>query len=149
MIETQRNNLKAKENIIRQLDEDYAKVVKQGEDVKRDVQKTVDNLIAVVNAKKRNIFSAVENQTAKSLENLTKRKNKIEEQIAVIQSSLEKAEKLLTGNTNAEVVQLKKSLVFIFREGIHQTEPFDGDPEGRLVCLTFVENKKLCDHGQC
>ena len=142
MIETQKNNLKAKMNIIRQLDEDYAKLMQQGEDVKRDVQKIVDNLIAVIEAKKQNIFSAVENQTSKSLESLTKRKKNIEEQIAVMESSLEKAEKLLTGSTNAEVVQFKKSLEIIFG-GIYETEPFDGDPEGLLVRLTFVENEKL------
>ena len=142
MIETQKKNLKAKMNIIRQLDEDYAKLIQQGEDVKRDVQRIVDNLIAVIEVKKRNIFSAVENQTTKSLESLTKRKNKIEEQIVLIESSLEKAEKLLTRSINAEVVQLKKSLGSIFEE-VDQTEPIDGDPERLLVPLTFVENRKL------
>jgi len=141
MVETQRNNLKAKMNIIRQLDEDYAKLIQQGEDVKRDVQKIVDNLIAVIEAKKQNIFTAVENQTMKSLGSLTKRKTKIEEQIAVIESSLEKAEKLLMRST-AEFVQLKKSLEIIF-EGVDQTGPIDGDPEGLLVRLTFVENQKF------
>jgi len=141
MVETQRNNLKAKKNTIRQLDEDYAKLIQQGEDVKRDVQKIVDNLIAVIEAKKQEIFSAVENQTSKSLESLKKSKNKIEEQIAVIESSLEKAEKLLTGS-DAEVVQVKKLLEAIFG-GVDQTEPIDGDPEGLPVRLTFVENQKL------
>ena len=140
--ETQRNNLKAKKNIIRKLDEDYVKLVQQGEDVKRIVQKIVDNLIAAIEAKKQNIFLAVENQTTKSLESLTKRKNKIEEQIAVIESSLKKAENLLTGSTHAELVQLKKSMEIIFG-GIQQTEPFDGDPEDLLVRLTFVKNEKL------
>ena len=142
MIKTQRNNLQAKKNIIRRLDEDYAKVIQQGEDVKRDVQNTVDNLIAVIEAKKQNIFTAVENQTTKSLESLTKRKNKIEEQIALIESSLEKAEELLTRSINTEVVQLKKSLDSIF-DGVDQTEPIDGDPEGLLVRLKFVENQNL------
>jgi len=141
VVETQRNNLKANKNIIRQLDEDYAKLLQRGEDLKRDVQKIVDNLIAVIEAKKRNIFSALEKQTSKSLESLTKRKNKIEEQVAVIESSIEKAEKLLTGS-NAEVVQIKKSLQIVF-EGTDQTEPTDGDPEGLLVRLTFTENRKL------
>jgi len=141
MVETQSNNLKAKMNIIRQLDEDYAKLIQQGEDVKRDVQKIVDNLIAVIEAKKQNIFTAVENQTMKSLESLTKRKTKIEEQIAVIESSLEKAEKFLMRST-AEFVQLKKSLEIIF-EGVDQIGPIDGDPEGLLVRLTFVENQKF------
>ena len=142
MVETQRKNLKAKKNIVRHLDEDHAELIKQGEDVKRDVQNIVDNLIAVIEAKKQNIFSAVENQTSKLAESLTKRKNKIEEQIAVIESSLEKAEKLLTRSINAELVQLKKSLEIIL-EGVDQTEPIDGDPEGLLVRLTFVENQKL------
>ena len=142
MIETQRNNLKAKKNIIRQLDDDYAKLIQHGEDVKRDVQNIVENLIAIIEAKKQNIFSAVENQTTKSLESLTKRKNKIEEQIALIESSLEKAEKLFTRSINAEVVQLKKSLESIV-EGVDQTEPIYGDHEGFPVRFTFVENQKF------
>jgi len=142
MVEKHRNSLKAKMNIIRQLDEDYAKLIQQGEDVKRDVQKIVDNLIAVIEAKKQRIFSAVDNQTSKSLESLTKRKNIIEEQIAVIESSLEKAEKLLTRSVDAEVVLVKKSLETIF-VGVDQTEPIEGDPECLLVRLTFAENQKL------
>ena len=142
MVETQRNNLKEKMDIIRQLDEDYAKLLQQGEDVKKDVQKIVDNLIAVIETKKQNIFSAVENQTRQSGESLTKRKTKIQEQIAVKESSLEKAEKLLTRSANPEVVQVKKSLENIFA-GVDQTEPIDGDPEGLLVRLTFVQNQKL------
>ena len=142
IVETQKNNLKAKMNIIRQLDEDCAKIIQQGEDVKRDVQKIVDNLIAVIEAKKQNIFSAVENQTSKSLESLIKRKNMIEDQIAVIELSLEEAEKLLERRTNTEVVQLKKSLESIF-EGVNQAEPTDSDPKRPLVRLTFMENQKL------
>ena len=142
MIEALKNNLKAKKSLIRQLDEDYAKLRQQGEDVTTDVQNIVDKLVAVIEAKKQNILSAVESQTTKSLESLTKRKNKIEEQIAVIESSLEKAEKRLTRSINAEVVQLKKSLKSIF-QGVDQAEPIDSDPEGLLVRLTFVENQKL------
>jgi len=142
VVETQRNNLKAKMNIIRQIDEDYAKLIQQGEDVKRDVQKIVDNLTAAIEAKKQNIFTAVENQTMKSLENLTKRKTKIQEQIAVMKTSLEKAEKLLMRSTKAEFVLLKKSLEIIFA-GIDQDEPKDGDIKNLLVRLIFVENQKF------
>jgi len=142
LVEKQRNNLQAKKNIIHRLDEDYAKLIQHGEDVKRDVQNIVENLIVVIEAKKQNIFSAVENQTSKSLASLTKRKNKIEEQIAVIESSLEKAEKLLKRAINPEVVQAKKSLETMFA-GVDQTEPTDTDPESLLVHLTFAENQKL------
>ncbi|KAL9957798.1 hypothetical protein ACROYT_G034744, partial [Oculina patagonica] len=110
LIETHRQSLQAKMNEVRRLDEDSAKLIQQGEDVKADVQRIVDNLITVLEAKKQTILSAVENETMKSLGSLTKRKTEIDEQVKGIKSSLEKADKLLTRSTNAEIVQLKKSL---------------------------------------
>ena len=112
--------------------------------MKRDVKTFVDNLIAVIEAHKKNIFSAVEKETNKSLERVAKRKTEIERQITVIKSSLEKADKLLTRNTNAEIVQLKKSFDTIF-EGVDQTEPTDRDPGGLPARLVFVENQKMLD----
>ena len=142
LIENQRRNLQAKMNAVSQLDEDCAKLIHQAEDVKRNVETFVDNLIAAIQAKKQNILSAVEKETNKSLERVTKRKTEIERQIAVIKSSLEKADKLLTRSSNAEIVQLKKSLDTIF-EGVDQTEPTDRDPEGLPARLVFVENQKM------
>ena len=144
LIENQRRNLQAKMNAVSQLDEDCAKQIQQAEDVKRDVETFVDNLIAAIQAKKQNIFSAVEKETNKSLERVTKRKTEIDRQIAVIKSSLEKADKLLTRSTNAEIVQLKKSLDTIF-EGVGRTEPTDRDPEGLPARLVFVENQEMLD----
>ncbi len=66
LVETQRQNLQTKKNEVRRLDEDYAKLLQQGEDVKNDVQRIVDKLITALQAKKQNIFSAVENETLKS-----------------------------------------------------------------------------------
>ena len=85
----------------------------------------------------------MENQTIKSLKSVTKRKTEIDEQTKVIKSSLEKADKLFTRSTNAEVVQLKKSLQKIL-EGVEQTELTDRDPKG-LPVLVFVKNQKLLD----
>ena len=144
LIENQSGNLQAKMNAISQLDEECARLIQQGEDVKRDVQTFVDNLIAVIEAKKQNIFLAVEKETNNSLERVTKRKTENERQMTVMKSSLEKANKLLTRNTNAEIVQLKKSLDTIF-EGVDQTEPTDRDPEGLPARLVFVENQKMLD----
>ena len=143
LIETHRRSLQEKMDEVRRLDEDSAKLIQQGENAKKDVQRIVDNLIADLEAKKQTIFSAVENQTIKSLKSVTKRKTEIDEQIKVIKSSLEKADKLLTRSTNAEVVQLKKSLEKILK-GVEQTELTDRDPKG-LPVLVFVKNQKLLD----
>ena len=107
MIETQRRNLQAKLDAVSKLDEDYARLIQQSENLKRDVQRTVDGLIAHIEAKKQTIFAAVEDQTEKSCESLATQKTEIENQIEVIKSSLDEAEKVLTRSTNAEVVQVK------------------------------------------
>ena len=73
----------------------------------------------------KNIITAVENQTDKSLESLKARRSAIQQQINATEWSLEEADKLLKRSTNAEIVQLKKSLQTIFR-GLNQTEPIDG-----------------------
>ena len=140
-IERQRHNLRAKMNAVSRLDGECATLIQQGEDVKREIQTFVDNLIAVIEANKKNIFAEVEKETNKSIESIIRRKTEIERQMTAIKSSLEKAEKLFTRSTNAEIVQLKKSSDAIF-EGVHQIEPTDCDPE-LVAHFVFVENYKL------
>ena len=143
IVETQRQNLLAKKNAVKQLDEDYAKLIQQAEDMKRNVQKFVDDLFATIEARKQHIFAAVENQTKKSFESLTTQKNKMENEIKLIESSLEKADKLLTRSINVEVVRLNTSPEIIF-EGIVEDEPVVHD-RGSLPVLVFVQNQKLLD----
>ena len=143
MIETQKRNLQAKVSAVSRLHEDYAKLIQQGEDLKQDVQRIVDNLITTIETKKQNIFAEVEAQTKESLESVTTQKTEMEHQIEMIKSSLEKADKVLTRSTNAEVVQLKKSLETILKE-VDQTEPTDRDPK-ELPTLVFVKNRKILE----
>ena len=143
VVETQRQNLLTKKNAVKQLDEDYAKLIQQAEDVKRNVQKFVDDLFATIETRKQNIFAAVENQTKKSFKSLTTQKSKMENEIKLIESSLEKADKLLTRSINIEVVRPDTSLETIFG-GIVQVEPVVHDP-GSLPALVFVQNQKLLD----
>ena len=56
MIETQRHNLQAKMTAFSKLDEDHARIMERGEEVKRQVQRVVDNLIANIEAKKQTNF---------------------------------------------------------------------------------------------
>ena len=144
IVETQRQNLLAKKNTVKQLDEDYAKLIQQGEDLKRNAQKFADDLFAIIEARKQNIFAAVESQTKKLFESLTTQKNKIENEIKLIESSLEKADKLLMRCNNIEVVGLNTLKQTIF-EGIDvQGEPVVHDP-GILPVFLFVQNQKLLD----
>ena len=143
ILQTQREGLDAKMNVIAQLDQDCAKVIQQSEIATRDVQRFADGLIKTIQAKMQNIITTIENQTKKSLEILKAKRSEIQQQINVTESSLEEADKLLKRSTTAEVVQLKKSLQTIF-QGLNQTEPFVYDPSS-LETFVFVENQKMID----
>ena len=143
VIETQRHNLDEKMNVVAKLDEDYAKVIQQNENLKGDVQRFADGLIKTIQAKKQNIIDAVEDQTKKSIESLTAKRSEIQRQIKIIESSLEEADKLLKRSTTAEVVQLRKTLQTIF-EGVNETEPIVHDSRS-LQTFVFVENQKMHD----
>ena len=143
ILQSQREGLDAKLNVIAQLDEDCAKVIQQSEIARRDVQRFADGLIKTIQAKMKNIITAVENQTKKSLESLKAKRSAIQQQINATESSLEEADKLLKRSTTAEVVQLKKSLQTIFH-GLNQTEPIVYDPSS-LKTFGLVENQKMLD----
>ena len=143
VIDRQRQNLEAKMNIVSQLDEDCAKVFQQSEVLKRDIQWFADHLIKTIQAKMQNIITTVEGRTKKSIESLTAKRNEIQQQINVIESSLEEADKLFQRSTNAEVVQLKKTLQTIF-EGVDQTEVVAHDP-GTVEALVFIKNNKILE----
>ena len=143
VIETQRHNLDEKMNVVAKLDEDYAKVIQQNENLKGDVQRFADGLIKSIQAKMQNAIDAMENQTKKSLESLTAKRGEIQRQIKIIESSLEEADKLLKRSTTAEVVQLKKTLETIF-EGVNEREPIVHDSRS-LQSFVFVENQKMHD----
>ena len=143
ILQSQREGLDAKLNVIAQLDEDCAKVIQQSEIARRDVQRFADGLIKTIQAKMKNIITAVENQTKKSLESLKAKRSAIQQQINATESSLKEADKLLKRSTTAEVVQLKKSLQTIFH-GLNQTEPIVYDPSS-LKTFGFVKNQKMLD----
>ena len=143
VIETQRHNLNEKLNVVTKLDEDYAKVIQRNENLKGDVQRFADGLMKTIKAKMQKVIEAIENQTKKSLERLTAKRGEIQQQINVIKSSLEEADKLIKRSTTTEVVQLKKTLQTIFQR-VDETEPFVHD-RSSLKAFVFVENQKMLD----
>ena len=142
VIEMQRKHLEAKMKEGTQLDETYAQMIQQNEIVKREAQRFADSLIKTIQTKLQDIINTVENQPKKSLESLTAKRNEIQHQINVIESSLEEADKLLKRSTKAEIVHLKKSLQTIF-QGVDQTEAIVLDPSGHHQAFVFVENQTM------
>ena len=61
LLETKKSvlHVQAKINVVRQLDEDYVKMIQRGEDLKREVHEFVSNLFPTVEAEKQAIYKAV------------------------------------------------------------------------------------------
>ena len=143
VLQTQRQRLDAKLNVIAQLDEGWAKAIQQSETAKRDVQRFADGLIKLIQTKVQNIINTVENQTKESLESLITKRSEIQHHINVIEPSLDEADKLLKRSTSAEVVQLMKSLQTIF-QGVDKTEPIVHDlAPDTLQAFVFLENQRV------
>ena len=64
LLETKKSvlHVQAKINVVRQLDEDYVKMIQRGEDLKREVYKFVSNLFSTVEAEKQAIYKAVKRE---------------------------------------------------------------------------------------
>ena len=143
LMETQRQNLEAKKNFASQLEESYVKVLQKSEEMKTNIQLFAEKLKAVIDAKQEYLFTVVERQTKKRLENLTNESSKVADDIKATESSLEKAGKLFHRGTSAEIIELKKSLETI-SDNLVQAESDFPDTES-LESLVFVENENLLD----
>ena len=141
LIQEIRQNLQAYMNLVTELDEKYAKLIEQSENVKSNVNRLTDNLIKAIQAKRQNILAAVENETRKLGESFARTNTEIQQKITLIESSLEKADKLFTRSINADVVQLKRTLAAILEEA-EQAKHISRDPR-YLPTVVFVENQMI------
>ena len=145
VIESQKEKAQQMRNKIFQVDQNCAKIQEEISNVKRSAQQFADNMIAVIKAKKEEIFNAAENHGRQSLERLGIQKNEIEQQAQKIETGVEKGEALLERSTSAEIAQLDKSLKTIFQEEVRrEEEQVDCDLEGFRQFL-FVGNKTLLE----
>ena len=145
VIESQKEKAHQMRNKIFQVDQKCAKIKEEIANVKRSAQQFADNMIAVIEAKKEEIFNAAENQGKQSLERLGIQKSEIEQQAQKTETGVEKAEALLQRSTSAEVALLNKTLKTIFQEEVRcEEEKVDCDLEG-LRRFIFVENKTLLE----
>ena len=146
MIEIERQNWQEKKNTFSQLEDECSKMKQKGEEVKRNIQRFAESIISVVESKKQRMFESVDSQTKTFLDNLKTEMEKITIEINAMESSLEKADKILTRSTNAEIVQAKKTLRKIFESsGVAETEtkPNKRDLGDGLPVLAFVENQRM------
>ena len=134
-------NKKAEEkrNEISELDQSSNDVQVQVADVKSKVQETADQMMAIIEARKQNIFGAVDNQAKESLECFALRKGEAENKLHIIESAIEETQKLLRRSSSAEILGFNETFDTIFQE---QGAQGKSDVE-RIPRFSFTENAKV------
>ena len=124
---------------VNKLHQSSVEVQVQVADVKNKVQTSADHMKAIIEARKQDIFNAVDNQAKESLEYLALRKGEVENQVKMIESAIEETETLLKRSSSAEFLGFNQTFDTILQEpGVQGNR----DPE-RIPRFSFTESKKL------
>ena len=115
-------------------------IEKKVADVKSKVQATADQMKAIIEARKKDIFNAVDNQATDSLDCLSLKTSEAENKIKLIDSAIEETEKLLARCSNTEILEFNINEAF---DGILEDQGAQGTSDFvRIPEFTFSENKK-------
>ena len=126
MIKSLKDKALEKRREVEQFNQKKIEVQAQVADVKSQVQTNVDQMTAIIEARKQEVFDAVDNQAKKSLETLSQKKGEAENQVKIIESAIEQTEALMKRNLNAEILGFNETFDEILQEqgtqGIRDTE---------------------------
>ena len=139
LIESLNKKAEEKRNEISKLDQSSIDVQVQVADVKSKVQTTVDQMMAIIEARKQEIFGAVDNQAKESLDSLAVRKGEVENQLKIIESTIEETRQLLSRSSSGEILGFNETFDTILQG---QRARGKSDVE-RIPRFSFTENTKL------
>ena len=127
-----------KRNQVEKIDQDSIEVQVQVADVKGKVQSSAEQLIAIIEAKKQDIFNAVDKQANDCLKGLALKKDQIEDELEKIQSAIKRTETLLEQSSNAEILGFSKTFdTFLQDHGVKVN--FDSKSIPRFSYIDNVE----------
>ena len=108
-------------------------------DVKSQVQTNVDKMIAIIEARKQEVYEAVDNQAKKSLETLSQKKGKVENQVKMIESAIEQTESLMKRNFSTEILGFNETFDKTMQEqDIQENHDTECTPR-----FSFTKSEKL------
>ena len=116
MISSLKDKMVEKRKEVEQLNQKSMEVQAQVADVKRQVQTNVDQMIAIIEARKQDVFNAVEYQAKKSLESLSQKKGEVENQEKIIESAIRRTEFLMKRNFSTEILGFNETFDKILQE---------------------------------
>ena len=142
-IELQKQRAQQKRNKIAELDENCIHIEERAAAAKLDVRRFTEHLMAVFQAKEKEILNKVDVQVKESHERLRTEQRDLDKQTKLIKTWIAKNEALLKRSTSAEIVLVDKSLNTTFQKEVTDGEDrVDCDLEG-FRRFIFVQNESL------
>ena len=139
MISSLKDKMVEKRKEVEQFNQKSMEVQAQVADVKSQVQTNVDQMIAIIEARKQDVFDAVDDQANKSLETLSQKKGKVENQVKIIESAIEQTESLMKRNFSTEILGFNETFDKILQEqGTQENRDTECIPRFR-----FTKSEKL------
>ena len=124
---------------LEQLNQKSTDIKLQVADFKSQVQTNVDQVIAIIEARKQDVFDAVDNQAKKSLESLSQKKDQVENQVKLIESAIEQTKALVKRSFSTEILGFSETFDTILQE---QSTQENRDTEC-IPRFSFTKSEKL------
>ena len=139
VITSLKDKMVEKRKEVEQLNQKSMEVQAKVADVKSQVQTNVHKMIAIIEARKQDVFEAVDNQAKKSLESLSQKKGEVENQVKMIESAIEQTESLMKRNFSTEILGFNETFDKILQEqGTHENRDTECIPR-----FSFTKSEKL------
>ena len=139
MIKSLKDKVLEKRKEVEQFNQKSMEVQAQVADVKSQVQTNVDQMIAIIQARKQDVFDALDDQANKSLETLSQKKGKVESQVKIIESAIEQTESLMKRNFSTEILGFKETFDKILQEqGTQENRDTECTPR-----FSFTKSERL------
>ena len=139
MIKSLKDKVLEKRKEVEQFNQKSMEVQAKVAEVKSQVQTNVDQTIALIEARKQDVFDAVDDQANKSLETLSKKKGKVENQVKIIESAIEQTESLMKRNFSTEILGFNETFDKILEEQESQ-----GNRDNECIPrFSFTKSEKL------
>ena len=124
---------------LEQLNQKRTDIKLQVADFKSQVQTNVDQVIAIIESRKQDVFDAVDNQAKKSLESLSQKKDQVDNQVKLIESAIKRTKALVKRSFSTEILGFSETFDAILQE--QSTQQYR-DTES-IPRFSFTKSEKL------
>ena len=139
MIKSLKDKALEKRKEVEQFNHKSIEFQSQVAEVKSQVQACVDQMIAIIEARKEDIYDTIDNQAMKSLVSLSKKKDEVENQERLIKLAIERTECLLKRGFSNEIFGFSETFDTILHEQTTQEK-------SHIECIprfSFTKSDKL------